>query len=790
MSSANCQLIRDPLQPRWNKYIRNSPTPKQAAFCLLDSVNEVFFGGAAGGGKAQPLDSLVCTPFGFRAMGDMKVGSVITCPATGGPQRVVLVTDRGIQPVYRVHLYDGSVCEVAGDHLWKYTLSSQKFGWRIATTEQIKEKLDKEYCHVLIPIAAPVTYTKSYKCVSSVLSIDPYLLGVLLGDGSLTNKGRGPVRVTTEDEYIKDYVLTCLGEGAVKEYTKKGSTIYDLQFRKRSGIYEKLEKMGLLGTDSSSKFIPEAYKYASIEYRQALLQGLMDTDGTALETGRAEYYTISEQLAKDVKSVVESLGGRARINKKGAGYKKVNGEWKECQDVYTVHIQIKDKSSLFRLKRKRDRALGKAFNGGSSEIKRKIVKIEYIGEKACRCITVDHPDGLYLTNDHIVTHNSDALLMAALQYVDVPGYNAILLRNQYTNLIKPEGLLSRATEWLTPHKEVRWNRDKKAFIFPSGATLSFGHLEGPMDHFAYQGPAYQFVGFDEVVQIREEQAMYLFSRMRKLAGRNVPLRFRSASNPPTRDQIATGKWVKERYVDEETRREGTIFIPANLNDNPYLDKESYLESLEKLDPITRRQLRDGDWNVSAKGNLFDRGMFEIVEAVPAEGLACRWWDLAATEEKFTRGGKPTKDPDYTVGAKIVSYKGLFYIVDIRRVQWAPPKVENLVKTTAILDGRSCRIRMEQEPGSSGVAVISSYMRMLAGYNFRGVPSTGSKADYATPLSVQADAGNVKILKAHWNEQLLEEFELFPYNGVKDDQVDACSKAFAELALRPKRAGAF
>jgi hypothetical protein len=71
--------------------------------------------------------------------------------------------------------------------------------------------------------------------------------------------------------------------------------------------------------------------------------------------------------------------------------------------------------------------------------------------------------------------------MAALQYVDVPGYNAILLRNQYTNLIKPEGLLSRATEWLTPHKEVRWNRDKKAFIFPSGATLSFGHLEGCTD---------------------------------------------------------------------------------------------------------------------------------------------------------------------------------------------------------------------------------------------------------------------------------------------------------------------
>ncbi len=604
MNSATCQLIRDPLQPRWNKYIRNSPTPKQAAFCLLDSVNEVFFGGAAGGGKAQPLDAHIVTPTGIKTMGDMRVGMMITCPATGGTQRVILVTDRGTLPVYRVTLKDGGSCEVAGDHLWKYL--DDDLTWAIGTTEELWKNIENIW-ELKIPKSAPVWEQ---------------------------------------------------GKPGMKKIKGKTDTHPC--------------KWGAMGDDST----------------------------------------------------------------------------------------------------------------------REIVKIEPIGEKVCRCITVDHPEGLYLTNDYIVTHNSDALLMAALQYVDVPGYNAILLRNQYTNLIKPEGLLSRATEWLTPHKEVRWNRDKKAFIFPSGATVSFGHLEGPMDHFAYQGPAYQFVGFDEVVQIREEQAMYLFSRMRKLAGKNVPLRFRSASNPPTRDQIAVGKWVKERYVDEETRREGTIFIPANLNDNPYLDKESYLESLEKLDPITRRQLRDGDWNVSAKGNLFDRGMFEIVEAVPAEGISCRWWDLAATEEKFTRSGKPTKEPDYTVGAKIVAYKGLYYIVDIRRVQWAPPKVENLVKTTAILDGRSCRIRMEQEPGSSGVAVISSYMRMLAGYNFRGIPSTGSKADYASPLSVQADVGNVKILKAHWNEQLLEEFELFPYNGVKDDQVDACSKAFAELALRPKRAGAF
>ena len=96
---------------------------------------------------------------------------------------------------------------------------------------------------------------------------------------------------------------------------------------------------------------------------------------------------------------------------------------------------------------------------------------------------------------------SDALLMAALQYVDVPGYNALLIRNTYANLSKPDGLMDRAADWLT-HTDAKWEGDDKRWRFPSGATLSFGYLDGPRDHFNYQGPAYQFVGIDEVVQIR------------------------------------------------------------------------------------------------------------------------------------------------------------------------------------------------------------------------------------------------------------------------------------------------
>ena len=193
---------------------------------------------------------------------------------------------------------------------------------------------------------------------------------------------------------------------------------------------------------------------------------------------------------------------------------------------------------------------------------------------------------------------SDALLMAALQYVDIPGYNAVLFRDTFQNLIKPSGLISRAHEWLQ-NTDARWNGDEKKYTFPSGATLNFSYLDGPLDHFNHQSAEYQFVGIDEMVQIRENQALYLFSRLRRLKTmQHVPIRFRGASNPPAKEQIATGAWVKRRYIDPDNRydsqtKEYRVFIPARIVDNPYVDAEDYIKSLYNLDPVTRKPLIDG-----------------------------------------------------------------------------------------------------------------------------------------------------------------------------------------------------
>lgn len=186
--------------------------------------------------------------------------------------------------------------------------------------------------------------------------------------------------------------------------------------------------------------------------------------------------------------------------------------------------------------------------------------------------------------------------MGALQYVDVPNFAAILFRRTFADLALPGALMDRSREWLTG-SDARWNEQRKTWLFPSGATVTFGYLENENDKYRYQSAEFQYCAFDEVSQFTETQYTYLFSRLRRLAGSQVPLRMRSASNPPT---TADGQWVKTRFVLQ--RNPKRPFIPAGLDDNPYLDKDEYLASLDNLDEVTRRALFD--WFASVEGLVF------------------------------------------------------------------------------------------------------------------------------------------------------------------------------------------
>ncbi|MGX5719913.1 phage terminase large subunit [Shinella zoogloeoides] len=175
------------------------------------------------------------------------------------------------------------------------------------------------------------------------------------------------------------------------------------------------------------------------------------------------------------------------------------------------------------------------------------------------------------------------------------------------------------------------------------------------------------------------------------------------------------------------------------------------------------------------GGMFQRGDFEIVDAVPAGGQECRAWDFAASKET------PGKQPDWTVGLKMKHIGGIFYIEDVKRDRWSPGDVEKNLKNTATQDGQTVRIRMPQDPGAAGKADANTKIKLLAGYDVKAQPVTGDKATRAKPASAQAEAGNVKLLRGNWNKAFLDEVCSFP-NSQHDDQVDAFADALNELAL--------
>ena len=219
---------------------------------------------------------------------------------------------------------------------------------------------------------------------------------------------------------------------------------------------------------------------------------------------------------------------------------------------------------------------------------------------------------------------SDALLMAALQYVDVPGYKALIIRRTFAQLDQPGMLIARAKEWLWGTAAV-WNGAAYRWTFPSGSELVFRHAQNEDSIQDLQGSEYDFIGFDELTQFTEYQYTYASSRLRKLVDARVPTRLRSTGNPGGIGQ----RWVKRRFVDK-LPREGDpqdtpekcaarIFIPAKVTDNPSINLPEYEESLSALDPQTRKQLLEGDWSAREPGEwVFPAAQLEEVKALGAK----------------------------------------------------------------------------------------------------------------------------------------------------------------------------
>lgn len=391
---------------------------------------------------------------------------------------------------------------------------------------------------------------------------------------------------------------------------------------------------------------------------------------------------------------------------------------------------------------------------------------------------------------------SESLLVDAIRLVGRGygrGYAALLLRRAFPELEK--SLIFRSHD-LYPRLGGTYNGSKYVWTFPGGEKVYFGHLQHNHSVQQYQSAEFQRILFDETTQFTEHQYTYMFSRLRSSKG--VPLAMRGATNPGGEGH----EWVFKRFgywlnpeaktradsgkilhllKDEKTSVEtvvpkgtahafGRTFVAASSKDNPNID-ESYERSLLELDPVTMAQLKDGNWLIKpAKGLLFKRGWFQVVDYRPVHAQFVRFWDRAAMED----GG------DWTVGTLLAKTPdGIFWVCDVIRFQGNPGLVEATIKQTAILDGKNVMIGLSEDPGQSGKFESAAYTRELAGWNVRFLRETQNKTVRVAPASAQAFRGNFRIVEGDWNRAWVAEVEAFP--EVKhDDQIDSLSGGFTLL----------
>lgn len=362
-------------------------------------------------GRAQPLTAKVLTPDGWRQIGDLRVGDLVV-GSDGLPTSVLGVYPQGKKPVYRVTTQDGASTLACGEHLWTVrTVDDRSHGRpsRVLQTQDMIGKLRRGPVHRYeLPLVDAVEF------VPQDVPMDPYALGLLLGDGCLTT-------ATTPSFSTNDPELAESLDAALPGITLFRKNEVDYILRQSGGggrggvitanpVTAVLRELELAGTRSDTKFVPERYLMNSAAVRLAVLQGLLDSDGGPVaQTGRTcrvQYTTCSERLRDDVVFLVRSLGGTATWRTRPAAGRKAGlAKGRPVgyrHDAYVLEIRLPESVEPFRLERKREIH---TLAGGGKPM-RFIHAIEPEGETETVCIQVAAEDSLYVTDDLIVTHNT------------------------------------------------------------------------------------------------------------------------------------------------------------------------------------------------------------------------------------------------------------------------------------------------------------------------------------------------------------------------------------------------
>ncbi len=409
---------------------------------------------------------------------------------------------------------------------------------------------------------------------------------------------------------------------------------------------------------------------------------------------------------------------------------------------------------------------------------------------------------------------SEALLMAALQYIHVPGYAALILRKDTQRLRLAGGLIPRSFEWLTGTSSS-WREQNRQWTFANQAassTITFGYLKDRQDKYRYGSSEFQYIAFDELTEFPEEDYLFLFSRLRKRKEIAAPLRMRSASNPGNLGHA----WVLRRFIPAAARggdadellywKDGIAYVPARIRDNPAIDEAEYRESLSHLPPVERERLMNGDWSIREESLIKALWLmrYETVDQrlviLDHHGRAlhqiderdCRRFvtiDPAGTSADRAREqrGKP---PCWTVlqvwdqpGGKLARYLLLRHVVRERL------GFDGLCTRIQQVYGTWRPSRMYIEAEKLGQAAVDQLGRQLP---IETIRTAGDKVTRAAPLLVRLERGEVLLPRdpLPWLSTL--EAEWLGWTGLRDevcDQVDAAAYAAIvaeEQSQRPIR----
>ena len=404
-----------------------------------------------------------------------------------------------------------------------------------------------------------------------------------------------------------------------------------------------------------------------------------------------------------------------------------------------------------------------------------------------------------------------SLLLDTLRHWENPQFGAVIFRRSTTQVRNEGGLWDQSMALYGP-LGAKPRESVLEWVFPAGGRVKFAHLEHEKTRFDWQGSQIPVIGFDEICHFTAEQFWYMFSRNRSTSG--IKPYIRATCNPdpdsfvrklidwwigpdgfPIPERSGVLRWfirvngeiiwgdspeeLIEKYGKKQKPKSLT-FIPAKLSDNQILMREDpgYEANLMAMSLVDRERLLHGNWNIRASsGLMFRREWFPLIDAIPAGWVSViRFWDRAATEPNATN-----PDPDWTRGLKLYKYPdGTWVVADLKSERANPGRIMELIKNVASHDGVGVRIMAQQDPGSAGVEEMQRFTRELNGYPVIARTIRASKENRAHAVSAQCLAGNVKVLKADWNDELFTELEAFPNPSAHDDICDCLSGGDNEL----------